>query len=375
MHDALAHTRIHTTKGHIRAYYYGNESLRRDDVVPEEWRQGLADDHIVVVEVPKGPHFKSMGQSTTGKPTPTLWLLPEEALYLVERGNMDLWWPGRSSYTGVVEDEDEKATKEEDDEDDGFPLSLQAAYALLIGDDSAPGKVSLDRYTVYTNLKRTGYIVMREGELAPSKQSINHDSSFSIFSSIFGKLFSEKDIDHPHHGPLVKPGMYRSYDTIYRQIAVIPRHRPSAHPSNPAPAPEDPYRVVYLLWKASRMLKFAKTNPGEPDFRIAIVDARSNSIPTLTQITSLLESTPYDPPNPQLKGAGRVQVYQRVKHGWRNVVLAVVDQGVVSFLRIGEVAFGEEKLFENWDRGSAQGPKRGGGARRGRGRGRGRGRS
>lgn len=39
-------------------------------------------------------------------------------------------------------------------------------------------------------------------------------------------------------------------------------------------------------------------------------------------------------------------MYMRLRHGWRNVILAVVDQGVVSYLRIGEAGFAGEKLYE-----------------------------
>ena len=170
----------------------------------------------------------------------------------------------------------------------------------------------------------------------------------------------------------VPPGMYRSYNSIYRQIAIIPCHKPCVVPTEPAPAPEEPFRVAFFLWKAGKLATFAKSNPGAPDFRVAIADARSSSVPTLTQITSLLESTPWDPPNPDWEGDSKS--YGRLKHGWRNVVLAVNDQGVISYLQLGEAAFGEEQMYQRFDQSSFQGGKRGsGGAQRGTG-GRGRGR-
>lgn len=58
------------------------------------------------------------------------------------------------------------------------------------------------------------------------------------------------------------------------------------------------------------------------------------------------------------------------------MILAVVDEGVVSYIRVGEGAFGKEKLFEQEGREGrgGNGGKRGGGGRgRGRGRGGGRG--
>jgi len=63
-------------------------------------------------------------------------------------------------------------------------------------------------------------------------------------------------------------------------------------------------------------------------------------------------------------------VYSRIKHGSRNVVLAVVDEGVVSYMRVADAAeaFEGERLYERAGR-----PGRGGkGGGRGRGRGRGR---
>jgi len=370
MHEALDYTRVHTPKGHIVGFYYGEGGLERDEVVRKDWRQGLDDDHVVVVEGPKGPHFKSMGRSVLGKSNTSLWLLPEEALYLVERGNLDLRWPSRSSFNGMRDDGDEAEDGVDEEGIEGIPMSFQAAYAMLIGDDTQRGKVSLERYTVYANLKRTGYIVLRAPEWDPSLpgevQSYKsiQEKSPSIFTWLL-ELFQKKT-EYPPYGPLVKPGLHRSYNSIYQQVAVIPRHKPSPIPKDPSSTPNHPYRVVFLLWKATRIAAYAKSNPGVPDFRVAVVDARSTSIPSLSEIVSLLESTPWDPPTEE----GPNKLYQRLRHGWRNVVLAIIDQGIISYLRLGEAAFGEDKLYERFDRGSVQGNKRGG-YRGNRGRGRG----
>ena len=77
-----------------------------------------------------------------------------------------------------------------------------------------------------------------------------------------------------------------------------------------------------------------------------------------------METAPYDPP------AGTAQMYQKLKHGYKNVVLAVGDQGVVSYLRLADAGFGIEKLYDRKGRGP--GGKRGGRGGRGGGRGRGR---
>ena len=87
-----------------------------------------------------------------------------------------------------------------------------------------------------------------------------------------------------------------------------------------------------------------KSAPPPPEFRIAVVNAREQTtIPTLTQLGALLESTPLDLPS----GARMErQLYMRLRHGYRNVILAIVDQGVTSYLRVSDAAFGKEKIYE-----------------------------
>lgn len=64
-------------------------------------------------------------------------------------------------------------------------------------------------------------------------------------------------------------------------------------------------------------------------------------------------------------------MYVKFRNGHKNVILAVVDQGVTSYLRIADSGFGKEKLYErkgpgpNQKRGGARGGARGGGARGG----------
>jgi len=124
MHTALSFQRVHQPKKHILAYYH-----------PET--------NMAYSEDPKGPLFKSMGKVFPGKEDPLgprtagtnrLWLLPEEVLYLLERGTIDVRWPA-----------------DEDDEDGlGLPMSLQGAYAAFIGMQSnAGGALTFERYSVY----------------------------------------------------------------------------------------------------------------------------------------------------------------------------------------------------------------------------------
>jgi tRNA-splicing endonuclease subunit Sen54 len=381
MHEALDYTRVHGLKGGVRAWYLGDglQEESTDEVAgsldilsPEIRGRGLERDRTVMVESSKGTHFRTMGKTALGTATAKLWLLPEEALYLVERGNLDLWWP--SDPLRAVRCQTGNYDLEEGTED-GVPLSLQAAYSLLVGDGE--GLVSMEDYQVYANLKRTGYVVNRappdkvpfvlEGDDPRHQQE---EQRPGLLKWLFGKLFSSEAKKPAPFGPLVKPGLYRSYNDIYRQLSIIPVHKPSASPPPTTATP--PFKVTFHVWKPARIPTFAKSNPGEPDFRIAVVSARDTNVPTLDQLTRLLESTPWDPPSKK-EWEGDAKSYPRLKHGWRNVVLGVVDQGIISYLRMSEGGFGEEKLYERFDRGGGvRGGKRGGGRGRG-GRGRGRG--
>lgn len=96
--------------------------------------------------VARGVHFTSMGHSVqrpsssssaaSGKSLKKrLELLPEEALYLVEKGALFCW---KASRDGPSEDMDWDSASQ------GAPMSVQQAYAEMIGAQD----LTLDRYQV-----------------------------------------------------------------------------------------------------------------------------------------------------------------------------------------------------------------------------------
>ncbi|TKA82381.1 hypothetical protein B0A55_01426 [Friedmanniomyces simplex] len=260
MHNALSFQRVHAPKGVALATFH-------------------PDSNMAYAYNPKGsPLFARMGQVFSKGEDPLgddglrgqrMWFLPEEVIYLVERGTVDLRWPA------TEDDEDER----------GLPMSLQAAYAMFLGEQQGLG------------------------------------------------------------------ALIQWYDPTDTHVPTAPQS-----PSNDAEI-----RVTYDVWKPGSAT-FKKSDHGPPDFRIAVVDARETTAPSLQQLSSLLATLPYEPSKTD------AQLYQKLKHGYKNVILAIVDQGVVSYLRISDAAFGREKLYERAGRGP--GAKRGGRGGRGRGRGR-----
>ena len=94
--------------------------------------------------------------------------------------------------------------------------------------------------------------------------------------------------------------------------------------------------ITFHVYKPDSSYK--KTQPGPPDFYISVVDASSSNIPSEPDLNALLLQTPYHAP------AEKQSIYPKLKHGYRNVILAVVDQGVISFLNVSDAGFGCERL-------------------------------
>ncbi|POR37774.1 Putative tRNA-splicing endonuclease subunit tsp-5, partial [Tolypocladium paradoxum] len=348
MEDVLSYTRTHRADAWIRGWYF------LDRWADEAGQDICLRDRVVVMEHEKGSWMKDIGRTVSGsKDQPgvgRLWLLPEEALYLVERGTVDLWWPDMALEDLLPPGEAAGGASRPgfgpDDYDAGLPLSLEAAYSLLIGYDGEPGKTSLPKYQVYTHLKRAGFHVLRAPPESPSRAEDSSPPPRSLWQWLFSLVAWDRQPRQSPFGPLVSPGIYRAYRPIYQRLALLTRHQPALLP--PAPhTPQEPFRVHYHVWKPGGS-PFSKKRPPAPDFRIAVADAGDSCLPTLGQVTALLESTPLDPPaGAAMQGPGRL--YQRLKHGHRNVLVAVVDRGLVNFMRFGEGAFGEERLFERFD--------------------------
>ncbi|KAI5362964.1 putative tRNA-splicing endonuclease, subunit Sen54 [Septoria linicola] len=357
MHNALSYERVHQPKGHTIGTYH-----------PET--------NMCYAINPKGPLFMKLGRVLPAHQDPfgdneqrgnRTWLYPEEALYLLERGTMDIRWPVEEVGEGEL----------------GLPMSLQAGYAMFLGDeDNHEGALTFERFTVYSGLKRSGYTVLRGPSWNSTGPTIGSEcyppapvqtwrtGLGRALKNVFAqdpKKFEQEQFARQVEGPIIPNDLYRDYQTIYRRLALINFHDPTLPrpPQSPeAPSTDPNLRITYHVWKPGSA-HFKKSNPVDPDFRIAVVDARKDKIPSLDQLGALLDTTPYNPPK-----NNDAHMHVKLKHGYKNVILAVVDNGVPSYLRIADAAFGHEKVYERTQRGG--GGKRGGrGGGRGRGRGRG----
>jgi tRNA-splicing endonuclease subunit Sen54 len=354
MEDVLSVERVHAKKSWTRGWYFpdfwvseqGRKELGQIRTLP----QIDVENRVVLVETGGYAQSRLIGRGVQGlKPTQLggsgmNWLLPEEALFLLDRGSLDLWWPDRSlkELFPPKGDDDQRQESilppfEDDSYEVGMPLTLQMAYSLLIGEEGERGKVSLQKYHVYANLKRAGLHVVRASMMPlPAKtlwqgfDALFPSDSSHLPKSLWQRLASGAAQRRPY-GPLLRPGIYHSYTDIYDQLKAV-KQAPH-HPNSLADAEaKSPYRLHYYVWKAEGM-DFSKKNPGPPDVRICVVDAYETRYPTRAQLDGLLSQCPYNlPPEGLRKDRSINGVHRRMKHGVRKVVIAVVDHGVISYV-------------------------------------------
>jgi tRNA-splicing endonuclease subunit Sen54 len=139
MHTALSHPRLHQVKTHVVTQYclegarYGGTCVRVDNA--------------------HGPHFRKMGK---GDSKSRIWLLPEEALYLIVRGSLDIRQPDLPS----VGDEGRNDIEGEGKVDDPFGRTTLEPLRRICNFIGKSG-LTLGRYQVFVGLRRLGYTVVR----------------------------------------------------------------------------------------------------------------------------------------------------------------------------------------------------------------------
>ncbi|OSC97513.1 hypothetical protein PYCCODRAFT_1419435 [Trametes coccinea BRFM310] len=363
------------------------------------WYPQLSRAHVTVA---RGIHFSTMGHSAA-RPSPDaenvkkvqkrLELLPEEALYLVERGAMYCWKP-----TDVPLPKTELL-----DDMEGVPMTVQQAFAEMIGTED----LTLEKYQVYAYLKRLGYVVTRAKPPSPdypvpSPLTTQSGSTTSILSRLYSavsslmarlaRIFSSgMDWWHPVR---CSRWLHRnlSNSSLFKSLRFLPSgHNVPLHIKSRDPeAPPSPYRIFYHLYKPST--PFKKTAPPPPDFSVVVVNARTSPMPTISELTELFGELPELPPPAPRKRVSFAQQklnaasaaatpapapqspppetslarraiawlwlpwwtakksepparppnpFPSLKMGNKIVVIAAVDAGTISFFRFGQGVFTE----------------------------------
>ncbi|KAI5997002.1 tRNA-splicing endonuclease subunit sen54 N-term-domain-containing protein [Pisolithus albus] len=291
------------------------------------WYPPVARVHVVTS---RGVHFASMGHSVScasgnfgntepdsgknNKTEPRLELLPEEAVYLIERGALFCYKsiPGNPSRINLENVEETSP---------GAPMTIQQAYAEMIGHED----MSLECYQVYAYLRRLGFVLRR----AKPPTSASHvvlsgfpcllaawasnvwQRILKSFSYLFSKVLNV--VGWAFHPSPWRPLRFRSIKSngdIFKALRIIRcgnsaalyKYR-GATPVSPThstvASSASPYSVFFHVYKPST--PFRKTSPPPPDFYLVIVNARTTATPSLHELTALFEGLPEMPLPPPRK--------------------------------------------------------------------------
>ncbi|KAN0063993.1 tRNA-splicing endonuclease subunit sen54 [Thecaphora frezii] len=343
------------------------------------------DDDIqrAVVHELQGKLFETTGQiakrqvlvpTTEGQPQCKIVsrneLLPEEALFMLERGSLLLF----ARPPPESRDEAGKAHHQVE------PMSLQQAFSRLVSDASG---LTRERYQIYVYLKRLGYVVQRaddvdrirsapppptnadrkrkkaaafdaaatpspsteadkaadaKGILADPKRPIKlvNDLDLLLYiprrlaqlagdavrwlaawlrqvssqmvrvaSRVVGKLVgygrsptttttSTLGLGSGRRRGLLGTTTWDSYNGIYDTLQIVPsgheRHLPAQTQARACASPEADLRPFYYAWRPAT--SYRKTHPPPPEFRIAIVDAQKQPVPSAWEFETMFDAVP-----------------------------------------------------------------------------------
>lgn len=257
----------------------------------------------------------------------------EEVLYLVERGSCLLKF-----YDANDKSKNEIYEKMP-------PLSLQTAYGVLIDSEE-----KLNRYLVYSILKRDGYIVRRheefDGIVSHRKQVINdnvfRNLEMNWWTKLLAKISDFLKIDFPIKFAL-------SYYNIFTYLQS--RVRPQSIPKSTTKHIKD-YLISFNVWKPSP--SFKKKNPPLPDYQLCILKA-SQKLPKYAEIKSLLERAESNPdtnkPKPKKGKLPRLEAVHdyskgininNLKYDPHRITFAIVDNSIVNFITLSNCSFVKE---------------------------------
>ncbi|KAF9259871.1 hypothetical protein L218DRAFT_873589 [Marasmius fiardii PR-910] len=350
----------------------------------------------VSVPIARGQVITTMGHSAprpmilpdgTSKIQKRLELLPEEAIYLIERGSLFCWKESDIKYDNSTSD-----TENSFEIIVGVPMTVQQAFSELIGKEG----LSLEKYQVYSYLKRLGYSVTRThppNEHYPKAEPFPYmklpptpSPPRTILERVRGTFgFIRSYVCGLFNWTLGKRGFNwwrplrfgrwlcgtTRYGDIFQHFRFIPaghsvplyvppQHTPQAtttstsHTRTGTPA-ESPYKFFYNVYKPPT--PFKKSAPGPPDYQIAVVNARTTPMPSLHELTALYDISPElpvpaskhrKPPLPLKPGQPPrgPNPFPALRAGKKTVIVAVVDAGNVGFFRFAQGEWGEWPMVE-----------------------------
>jgi tRNA-splicing endonuclease subunit Sen54 len=326
----------------------GSRSLVRATWNPHTRRARIHDVQGKIFEtvgvIRRTPTTDSTGKTVTQA---TNELLPEEALFLAERGSLQI-------YT-QAEDSDALA-----------PMSLQQAFAalMLASDEAADEPLTREAYLIYAHLKRLGYVVqrasivdaVRAAPIPPSKaraQGIVADPQrpiklvtlwdvllyvprriaqlgadaaravarwmqhawrntigrvLALIGARFARIATSGSRKPGAVGLSLGLGGYddvrrflphqaswTSYDDVFTSMQMVPSGHDFSLPLTSTPTAatgegEAGLKPFYYAWRPATV--YRKSHPPAPEFRIVILNARTTPLPSVWQFGEVFAHIP-----------------------------------------------------------------------------------
>ncbi|KAK6465707.1 hypothetical protein DFJ63DRAFT_310792 [Scheffersomyces coipomensis] len=267
------------------------------------WIEDEEDGGYSIIPFMKGNYFRDIGKAYPNRRYKNcIRLNPIETVYLVERGSMIIYL-GDEKFTNYLKDEEEG---EFNIEEELVPVDLELLYSLAFINE----RYTIDKYQVYSYLKRHGYLIL---EVDPKKQQPPQWKRLEQYESSKGQSRSiiswgwdwKKWIQSfwrpfpPTHSLHYLTTHYFKVIDIFKSLRLIPTYqiydslRKTINTTTTTTSTTlDDYKISFNVWKPGS--QFSKSNPSQlPDYQIVVVNTDKVKFPTLKVIQRLVNTIEY----------------------------------------------------------------------------------
>lgn len=335
--------------------------------------------HEALVLNPKGSFLQTMGRVDKDG---FFWLTFNEFLYLSERGTITPQWEVK-----------------EDDKEFRLPLSIEDLYSFF------RSQTEMDNFATYAYLKRLGFIVSEKKEgltffnekpksFIPLRSVFTKLTSVFILqkNSLFNRLiYSKWNFSINRYRKTAD--IYQSLNSLISYASVPKSIRELEDERLNSIKGKSDFKIMFNVWKPHP--GFKKKVPTLPDFQVATYNKNDNKqhFPDHNDLKHIFGSLDYkfeflneidnevewdkhtyinnisrhdlldkvnrkDPKKMShsqentisKKRSGKVlpphiEQLRRLKMGYRTFILSIMDNGIISFVKISEADFGSENVW------------------------------
>ncbi|EIW67947.1 hypothetical protein TREMEDRAFT_14304, partial [Tremella mesenterica DSM 1558] len=298
--------------------------------------------------ITRGHIYDSLGIAVRkGKGKSSVQLLPEESLYLLERGSLQIW-VGPEGDDGIGQwDEEFQGVK------GAVEMSVMEGYGNFLGREG----LTWERYQAYAYLKRLGYTVQRSRRFIPShfladpftrhsnwlnqqnetlppfrtwwsnlprwcslaiRRFFQYSSALTANIAHVGLRLSSSIFPGPRRqfkGTLLQDWLGSTYPSLFSHLRIIPTTHSAPLPLRPTSTAKDsiysdlktnPYIPFFHVWKPAVAFSKVRWDRGSaqglinqpPDFFVAAVEARNTPMPSIHQLKDAWAQVREEPSGP-----------------------------------------------------------------------------